>query len=323
MALLLKKIFGKKVADKGIVGISYLTQGIAVAVANNTGDNKLRLHFCQFIYAKNVTEQFAVLRELVARYKLDDYACHLVLAAENYRRFNIEAPAVADNEMTSAIRWKIADLIDIPIEKATVDYYPVPPSIRSGGGKMLEVIASPNELIKELSDKSRQVGLNLKVIDILETVLRNLAVLLPENKRGVAVLYLQEHSGTILIQKEGLIYLSRNFDMGYRELGLAGSAGNPENQDENAQNNLALEIQRSLDYVESYYGIPSISGLVVVPLIENTQGLLNILNSNLGITARIMDLSALIDCDILLDDATQSWCSPVIGATLRYAAEAQ
>jgi hypothetical protein len=34
-----------------------------------------------------------------------------------------------------------------------------------------------------------------------------------------------------------------------------------------------------------------------------------------------MDISALVDSDTLLDDATQSRCSPVIGATLRYVAE--
>jgi MSHA biogenesis protein MshI len=83
------------------------------------------------------------------------------------------------------------------------------------------------------------------------------------------------------------------------------------------QNNLALEIQRSLDYVESYYGIPPISGLAIIPLAKYTQNLLDILNKNHGITARIMDLSAIVDSDILLDDVTQSYCSPVIGATLR------
>lgn len=321
--MLLKKLFGKKPQNKGIVGISYLPHGIAVAVANNADNNKVRLNYCEFIPALNLGEQLTVLREIVARYGLDEYDCHLVLTADNYRRVNIEAPAVAENEMNEAIRWRIADLIDFPIDKATVDYYSVPVSMRANSGKMLEVVASPNELIKELSDRSKQVGLQPKVVDILETVLRNLAVLLPENKRGVAVLYLQESSGTILIQKEGVIYLSRNFDIGYRDLGLAAADVSDDGQAKSEQNNLALEIQRSLDYVESYYGIPPISGLAVIPLAQNTQDLLNVLSGNHGITARIMDLSAIVDCDILLDDATQSRCSPVIGATLRYAVENQ
>jgi MSHA biogenesis protein MshI len=318
---LLQKLFGKKSQAKGVVGISYLPNGIALAVSNYSDNSKLRLNHCEFIPSLNLGEQPALLRDLVARYNLDAYDCHLVLTKDNYRRVNVEAPAVAENEMSEAIRWKIVDLVDFSIEKAVVDYYSVPVSMRANSSDMLEVIASPNELIEELADKSTQAGLQLKVIDIQETVLRNLAVLLPENNRGVAVLTLQESSGTILIQKEGTIYLSRNFDIGYRELRLATHNAD-DSQSSIEQNNLALEIQRSLDYVESYYGIPPISGLAVIPLAENTQNLLNILNGNHGITARIMDLSTIVDCDILLDDATQSWCSPVIGATLRYAVEA-
>jgi MSHA biogenesis protein MshI len=261
------------------------------------------------------------LRQLVNKHSLYDYDCHLVLATNDYRRVNIEAPAVTEEEMVEAIRWKITDLIDFPADKATIDYYSIPVSSRANSGNMLEVIASPNDLIQDLAYKSKQAGLQLNVIDIQETVLRNLAVLLPENKRGVAVLYLQESTGTILIEKEGVIYLSRNFDIGYRELGLASFNNTEENQHKVEQNNLALEIQRSLDYVESYYGIPPISGLVVVPLAQHTQELLNILSSNHGITARIMDLTAIVDCDILLDDATQSRCAPVIGAALRHTVE--
>jgi MSHA biogenesis protein MshI len=319
---LLRKLFGKKSHAKGIAGISYLPQGIAVAVANYAGNNKLRLSHCEFIPTQAIGEQPAVLRELVNRYGLDKYDCHLVLTSGNYRRVNIEAPAVAENEMSEAIRWKIIDLIDFSIDKAVFDYYSAPVSMRANSSNLLQVVVSPNELIKELADQSTQAGLQLKVIEIQETVLRNLAVLLPENNRGVAVLHLQESSGTILIQKEGIIYLSRNFDIGYRELGLASYTGSDDGQSRIEQNNLALEIQRSLDYVENYYGIPPISGVAVIPLAGNTQELLNILNSNHGITARIMDLSAIVDSDILLDDATQSWCSPVIGATLRYVVEA-
>jgi len=319
---LLQKLLGKKSQTKGIVGVNYLSNGIAVAVSRFVDSHKRRLTHCEFIPTLNASEQSALLRDLVARHNLADYDCHLVLATDNYRRVNIEAPAVTESEMSEAIRWKIIDLIDFSIDKAVIDYYSLPVSMRANSSNMLEVVASPSQLIKELADKSTQAGLQLKVIDIQETVLRNLAVLLPENQRGVAVLHLQESSGTILIQKEGTIYLSRNFDIGYRELGLALLNSDDDSQSSIEQNNLALEIQRSLDYVESYYGIPPISGLAVIPLAENTQELLNILNSNHGITARIMDLSAIVDCDILLDDATQSRCSPVIGATLRYAMEA-
>ncbi|MGZ8222990.1 MAG: hypothetical protein ACXWT0_15195 [Methylobacter sp.] len=318
---LLKKLFRKETVCKGIVGISFLQNGIAVAVSQFAENNKLTLIHCEFIDAGKPDDQLDTLTELATRHNLGEYDCHLVLAGDNYRRINVEAPAVPENEIIEAIRWKIHELIDFPVDAAVIDYYQTPAPIRANRSKMLEVIASPIDIVMEQIEKCANAGLRLKVIDIQETALRNLAVHTPENQRGIALLYLLEFSGTLLIQKEATIYVSRKFEIGYKKLGLDA----PYSSDcaaANAHNNLALEIQRSLDYVESYYGIPPISALTVVPLAENTHNLLDSLSSNLGIAARMIDLSTIIDCGILVTRQTQSLCAPVIGATLRYAVEA-
>jgi MSHA biogenesis protein MshI len=314
---LLQKLFGKKSASQGIVGLSFLQQGVSIAIAKFTDNQNLKLIHCEYIPCKNASDEHQVLSQLAEKFNLADYDCYLVLTSDSYRRINIEAPAVADHEIADAIRWKINDLIEFPVDKAVIDFYEVPATQRANGSKMLEVIASPAEQIKALAEKCNKAGLQLKVIDIQETILRNLAVLLPENKRGVAILHLMESSGTILIQKDATIYLSRHIDTGYKKLDLDNEVFGTNQLATQEQNNLALEIQRSLDYVESYYGIPPISGLAMLPLAENSQKLLDILNNHHGITTRIVDLSAIVDSDILLDDPTQSYCSPVIGVTLR------
>lgn len=318
----LKKFFRKKTICKGIVGISFPQNGITIAVSTFTQNNKLTLTHCEFIDAGNPANQLDTLRELASQLNLAEYDCHLVLTSDHYRRVNVEAPTtVAENEIFDAIRWKINELIDFPVDKAVIDYYQTPTPVRANSSKMLEVIASPIDIIKEQVDKCAKAGLQLKVIDIQETTLRNLAVHTPENERGIALLYLLEFSGTLLIQKNATIYVSRKFEIGYKKLDLNDQFSN-ESPAAYAHNNLALEIQRSLDYVESYYGIPPISALAVIPLAENTHNLLDSLNINLGIATRMMDLSSAIDCDILIDAQTQSLCAPVIGATLRYAIEA-
>lgn len=317
---LLNKFLKKNTTCKGITSISFLHNGIAVAVSNYTENNNLTLIHCEFIETDARDNQHDILKQLASVHHLAEYACHLVLTTEHYRRVNVEAPVVADNEMIEALRWKINELLDFPIDKAVIDYYLTPMAVRANSSKMLEVIASPIDSLREQIHKCTQAGLQLKVIDIQETALRNLAVYTPENERGIAVLYLLEFSGTLLIQKDSTIYVSRKFEIGYQKLGLE-QPYSIDNPTVNMHNNLALEIQRSLDYVESYYGIPPISVLAVIPLAENTHNLLDSLNSNLGITARIIDLSTLIDCDILVTAQTQALCAPVIGATLRYAIE--
>ena len=316
--LRLQKLWGKKSQAKGIVGISYRPDGIAIAISDFVDNKTPRLKHCDFIPALDISDHPRILGDLVTRHHLNDYDCHLVLTANNYSRINIETPAVAENEIAKAIHWKIIDLFDFPIDDAVVDYYSLPISIQASGNKMLEVFACPKVFIEKLADKSSRAGLQVKVIEIQETALRNLAQLLPENESGVALFILDEFSGTLLIQKEGAIYLSRNFHIGYLDLELDSQNSSAYGQSKVEQGNLGLEIQRSLDYVESYYGITPVSGLAVVPLARNTQALLTLLNNNLGITAKAIDISALVSSDISLNDVTQSKCSGVIGTTLRH-----
>jgi MSHA biogenesis protein MshI len=316
--LRLQKLWRKKSQAKGIVGISYRPDGIAIAISDFVENKKPLLKYCEFIPALDISDHPRILGDLVSRHHLNDYDCHVVLTANNYSRINIEAPAVAENEIAKAIHWKIYDLFDFPIDDAFVDYYSLPVSIHASGNKMLEVFACPKVFIEKLADKSSRAGLQVKVIEIQETALRNLAELLPENESGVALFILDEFSGTLLIQKEGTIYLSRNFHIGYLDLELDSQNSSIYGQSKVEQGNLALEIQRSLDYVESYYGITPVSGLAVVPLARNTQALLTMLNNNLGITAKVIDISALVSSDISLTDVTQSKCSGVIGSMLRH-----
>lgn len=318
---LLKQLFRKKTVCKGIVGVSFLQNSIAVAISKFTENNELTLIHCECIDTGKPIDQQHMLDELARQYNLAEYDCHLVLTSDNYRRVNVEAPTVDESEIIEAIRWKINELIDFPVDKAVIDYYQTPTPIRANSSKILEVIAGPIDIIREQVKKCADAGLQLKVIDIQETTLRNLAVQLPENQRGIALLYLLEFSGTLLIQKETTIYVSRKFEIGYKKLQLDDQFSS-DSPSANVHNNLALEIQRSLDYVESYYGIPPISVLAVIPLAENTHNLLDSLSRNLGIEARMLDLSTMIDCDILVDAQTQSLCAPVIGATLRYSLEA-
>lgn len=306
----LQKLFRKKSTCQGIVGIGFSPEGIAIAVSNYAENNLLKLVYCEFVHTTNAAEYPVILQNRFVTLNLAHYDCHLVLNPDDYQRIKIDTPPVPEAEIPLAIRWKIADLIDFPVDEAVLDYYPVP--ISNGNEATLDVIACPNSIIKPKIAHCTQAGLRLKVIDIQETCLRNLAALLPKNEQGVTVLYLQKTFGIILIQKQGIIYLARQINIGYERLNLLNKF------DTDSYDNLALEIQRSLDYIESYYRISITSALAIIPWADNSQTLVDKLNDNYGINAYLMDLSALIPCDIPLDYSTQSLCAPVIGATLRH-----
>lgn len=312
---LLQKLLKKSSASPGIVAISFLANGFAVAVARYTEHNRPRLLHCDFVSA-TPQQLLPQLEALVKNHRLEEYDCHILLAPEQYRSISIETPAVTGEEIKQAVRWRIADLLDYPADQATIDFYPLPQSNRANSTPMLEVVACANQIVSTLTQQCRQAGLNVKVIDIQETALRNLATLLPENEQGIALLHLQKDGGRVIIQKRGALYLSRKIGSGYQQLAV-NTALSDNNQLYMEQDSLALEIQRSFDYVENHFDIPPITSLAVVLTPIDTQNIINFLSINHGITARAMDLSAIVDCDSLLADATQNICAPVIGASLR------
>lgn len=312
---LLQKLLRKQTATPGIVSISFLANGFSIAITRYAEHNRPRLLHCEFVTTtpQQIPQQ---LESFVKNHHLEEYDCHILLTPEQYRSISIEAPAVSNDEVRQAVRWRIADFLDYPVDQATIDYYPLPKSNRANSPTMLEVFACANQLLANLTQQCREAGLNVKVIDIQETALRNLATLLPENEQGIALLYLQRDSGRIIIQKGGSLYLSRKLGTGYQQLTDNTGQGDS-NQSYMEQDSLALEIQRSFDYVENYFDIPPINSLAVVLMPIDTQNIINFLNLNYGITARVMDLSAIIEGDSLLNDATQNICAPTIGASLR------
>jgi len=305
-----RSLFTKKKSKLGVVALSFTADGIAIAISKDTTEHSVR--YCEFIPSN---KKYETLKDLTEKHKLDQYECHLVLATEDYRLISLEAPPVADDEMLEAIRWKINELIDFA-EDALIDYYSMPKSERVNSKVMIEVVAAPKATVQPLVDLCLNCGLTPTTIDTQEMALRNLASLLPENDRGIAVLHLEKVTGHIIIDKQNTIYLNRKVASGYNRLGLNEVMLSDE-QVNLEQSGLALEIQRSIDHVEHIYNLPPSSELAVLPLPENTQGLLNFLNNNYGITARVLDLTTIIDCDIALDDNTQSHCATVIGATLK------
>lgn len=210
------KIIQPKNSHKGIIGISFLPQGISIVIANYTKNNDLTLSYCEFITVKNTDDYPNLLKQWVINHELGDYECYLVLDINDYQRVNIEAPTFPVNEMSLAMRWKIHELIDVPSDDAVIDYYHVP--YFSERVPSLEVIVCANATVKQLVNYCIQAGLSLTVIDIQETTLCNLAALLPNNSLGVVLLYLQPSSGIILIQKQGVIYMARKIAVGYEKL---------------------------------------------------------------------------------------------------------
>ena len=183
------------------------------------------------------------LKAFVEKHQLKAQYCSVVMNVADYQLLLVEAPDVPDEEMREAVRWRIKDLINVPVEAAVVDVFPVPSDASRAGKKMLYVVVATREWITRVIDLVRAADLQLRAIDIEVLALRNLTLNLAA-ERGLALVRLRPGVGDVSIFKQGNLYLTRHFKLNY-------SGGLLDDLPDEA---LALEVQRSFDYVERQMG---------------------------------------------------------------------
>lgn len=309
------------------------TEGVGIAAVERQGEQSLpRLSLCEFIPASGTTEMHQVLQELVRKYHLNKSPCFSVAASNDFSLLLIEAPEVKPAELRAAVRWRVKDLLSFHVDDAIIDVFDIPGQQERGRTRQMYVVAAKTSAVQAHIDLLEGDGIQLEVIDIPELALRNISTLLPESDNGVALLHIGSDSGMLTISRGGVLYLTRELKLGYRQLGnylqtpdkLPGEDEFTLDDEESlpeallhAMDSVVLEVQRSLDYCESHFSLPPVSGLVLAPMETDIPPLVSYLAGNLGVPVRTLDLNAVLDCPKHLDDTLQSHCLLAIGAALR------
>jgi MSHA biogenesis protein MshI len=316
----INRLTGKKSPRSGVVAIAALPEGLAIAYLRGESTATPELARCEFVPCGDA-ERPGALKSWVERNGLMGAKCRWVLDARDYRLMQTQRPEVPDAELREALRWRVQDMTDLPPEEAEIEYFPMPASRQGGRGETLSVVVCRAELVRAYSICCEQAGLDLRVIDIPQFGLRDLAERLPESARGLALIRLEENRGSVQVQQGDTLFITRELDFGTRSLGDEfmgdGDDGSPR---DGSFDRLALEIQRSLDYYESHFGMPPVAGLIVAPIEGNTQSLVDRLHRSLGVIARTLDVTALLRCAGPLEDAIQQRCLTAVGAALGYEA---
>jgi MSHA biogenesis protein MshI len=288
------------------LGVFVTPEGVAAAqVSAASPGHKPRLERCVY-EARGADDPFArVVSKLSGRRRstinvLDSGGYHLLL---------VEAPDVPPEELRAAVRWRIKDLIDFHIDDAVIDVFEMPRHARGGANRMMYAVTAKAEFVKQQIELLESAGLKLDVIDIPELTLRNIATLLETEERGTAFLHLTDRRSTLLLVRQGVLYLTRHVETGAVTLADAGEL----RRDLIA--GLALEVRRSLDYFESHYEQTSIPQLYTSGLEETDR---QSLAADLGIAVHELDLKSILDTTEEILPEVQRLCLPAIGAALRH-----
>ena len=119
---------------------------------------------------------------------------------------------------------------------------------------------------------------------------------------------MSERRSTLLLVRQGVLYLARYIETGVATLRDAGELR------ADLVAGLALEVRRSLDYFESHYEQTSIQQLHVSGLEAADR---EAIARELGLAVHEVDLTTLFETDAVLSPEVQRLCMPAIGAALR------
>lgn len=258
----------------------------------------------------------AAIKALAANLSLANQHCSLLLAHGEYQLLQIEKPNVPVNELKQAVRWKLKDMIDYPVEQATIDVIDIPTNPNNPNQQTYVYAAvAKNTLISDYIQRLMDLsGVALEAIDIPELAQRNIAALLEKEGRGLAMLSINVNGGLLTFTSGGELYHARHIDIDTKQMQSEDSE-----RKSNIFERLSLEIQRSLDNFERQIPYITINRLVLAPFMGR-EDFYDYLKTSLFLPVDRFDLLDIFSLEAgveLGDLAMQASLLPALGAALR------
>lgn len=265
----------KKKRKEGMVGVFETPTSIAV-VYGIFADLKPIILAQVFEAAETPAAKQAVINQFVNAHALQGVDCSYVLEAGAYNLNLVESPLVAASEIPMAMRWVLRDLINFPIEEAIIDTFDVPFLRARDNIKMIYAAIIRKQQVEQIEARLKSAGLVLKFIDIPEMTLKNILTRQPQKFKSCALVQLSNKGGKLILCRDDQLCISRSFELKLEELGQDSE------KDAKILESLALEFQRSFDYMNSVFR-QSIQNMIVLAPTKIDKNLVSeSLKANLG-----------------------------------------
>jgi len=240
--------------------------------------------------------------------------CITLLRHGQYQIVQAEAPQVPAEERREAVRWRIKDMLDFPVDQAGVDVIDIPGGGGAGRGPQVFGVAASHAVLTPLIHLFQDAKVPLKAIDVPEMAQRNVAALFEEEGRGLALLCFDADGGRLIFTYKQELFATRRIDIPAAEL-VGRGAEAPGGVFER----VLLDVQRSLDNFDRNYSFITLSKLLVAPM-PGAGVFVEYLKSNLYQSVELLDLGTVLDLGrvpALADPETQGAALLAIGAALR------
>ena len=306
-------LFAKAKKHEGWLATSFSAEGVCAAVVKRRADDKPLVQ-AAVMYPGRKPLAVATLEKMNRDMHAQSYRNTTLLGAGEYQILTLDAPNVPPEELKTAVRWRLKDMLDFPAADATVDVIDIPAD-KNGPGRAqsLFAVAARNNAVAQRQALYGEGKITLSVIDIPEMAQRNIAGLMETPGRGLAMLSFDGEGGLLTVTFDGELYLARRIDVSVAQLADTSDA-----QRQQYYDRITLELQRSFDHFDRQFHFISVARLVLAP--TGSDGLHAYLADNLYMPVEALDLAALLDFSRvpdLLSAAGQARFFLALGAALR------
>ena len=308
---LLSNLFKPATNHSGWLAVGISQSGVFF-VHVQRGGLQPRVTLCTYHPATDVTS--TLLEKLRKDARLGSYQFTTLLAPDEYQMLLVDAPNVPVNELKTAIRWRIKDMLSYHVDDATVDVLQIPSGKNVGDRpQSLYAVAASNTTVRKCVALFENAKIPLTVIDVPEVAQRNIAQLFEAEGRGLALLAFDEYGALLTFTMDGELYLTRRLDISSGQLQDAN-----ENLRHQYMDRIELEVQRSLDYFDRQFQHTPVSRLLISA--PERSDLIKILAANLDLPVEKMNLAQVMDISAIPDLARNEFVAavlPTLGAALR------
>jgi MSHA biogenesis protein MshI len=222
------------------IGLQISEDKLSLLVLDNNNSPVIKDYITHTVNSSHPLDKVQqTLKEYVDQNHLAAANCCLVLEDDEYQLLTIDAPPVPEDEMAEAVKWKIKDLLQFPVNEAVIDVF-LQENSQVEGKYIANVVVAHKALINKKKQQVESFGLQLGAIDIPELVYRNYIESSEHSEKNIALVLIKKNSGKLVVVKNGCVYFSRSFPVHYNG-GLF---------DDLPETEIVLELQRSLDYYE-------------------------------------------------------------------------
>ncbi len=252
-----------------------------------------------------------------------------MLRPDQYQMLQIDAPAVPPEELKTAARWQVREMVNMHLDDLTLDVLKVGDErVRASGS--IFVVAAPNAVIRGVMEAAQAARCSVDVIDIQDLAQRNLQSAVArrdgEAERAHAAIVMSSDSQALLtICAYDELFYTRRIDLGLGfmqatwgpgEGARDGDAGIGLAQDDERTQRLVVEIQRSLDLWDRTWPMLPLDR-IVVQAGARTAEMAQWLSRELGHSVKPLDVTPLFPGFEGGSEADRLLCWPLLGVLLR------